>query len=67
MLETLKPLLPGRIVMCVGNIHGSGEPILHALLEYGRLPLPEPISAIAERAGIDSAFGHFPRKAEKKV
>ncbi len=43
VLETLKPLLPGRIVMCVGNIHGSGEPILHALLEYGRLPLPEPI------------------------
>lgn len=56
VLEALKPLLPGRIVMCVGNIHGNGEPILDALLGYGNIPLPEPIFLTEKKDGINKMF-----------
>ena len=35
VLDTIAPLLKGRVVICVGNIHGFGYPLLEALLEYG--------------------------------
>ncbi len=36
VLKDIAPLLEGRIVFCVGNIHGiGGEPLLEAILEYG--------------------------------
>lgn len=35
IIDTVSPLLPGRVIICVGNIHGVGEPTLKALLDYG--------------------------------
>lgn len=35
VLDTIAPLLKGRVVICIGNIHGFGAPFLEALLEYG--------------------------------
>lgn len=35
VLETVTPMLHNRVIICVGNIHGFGEPMLEALLAYG--------------------------------
>ena len=35
VLETVTPMLRNRVIICVGNIHGFGEPMLEALLAYG--------------------------------
>lgn len=35
VLERIIPLLNNRVIICVGNIHGFGEPMLDALLSYG--------------------------------
>lgn len=35
VLKTVTPMLNNRVIICVGNIHGLGEPMLEALLEYG--------------------------------
>ncbi len=36
ILKEITPLLEGRIVLCVGNIHGiGGEPVLESIIRYG--------------------------------
>lgn len=35
VIKRISPMLNGRAVICVGNIHGIGKPTLDALLSYG--------------------------------
>ncbi len=44
IIEDIAPLLEGRIVLCVGNIHGiGGEPVLEAIIHYGRHDGEQPV------------------------
>ncbi len=46
VMQTICPKLNGRVIICVGNIHGIGEPTLEALLSYGGHILPEKTNII---------------------
>lgn len=49
-VAALEELLPGRCVLCVGNIHGVGEPILDKLLLDGGMSVEHTMAFEKERS-----------------